>query len=178
MFMFCRRTIIKVQSLWKLLRVDSVVSVNLYNWFMSSHLLFEKISIKFLKINVKWINSRKEFTLMTVESHRYTHYWFEPGHEKMCLMSYANNKGADQLAHPRSLISALFYSLLRQYNISRFFSRNFMTLASFCGCSGRFVSGMVGNSHRHILSCRGSFLHYTSPILLFNYVSARMVFKN
>ena len=30
----------------------------------------------------------------------------EPGHEKMCLMSYANNKGADQPAYPRSLISA------------------------------------------------------------------------
>ena len=30
----------------------------------------------------------------------------EPGHEKMCLMLYANNKGADQPAHPRSLISA------------------------------------------------------------------------
>ena len=30
----------------------------------------------------------------------------EPGHEKMCLLSYANNKGADQPAHPRSLISA------------------------------------------------------------------------
>ena len=30
----------------------------------------------------------------------------EPGHEKMFLMSYANNKGADQPAHPRSLISA------------------------------------------------------------------------
>ena len=30
----------------------------------------------------------------------------EPGHEKMCLMSYVNNKGADQPAHPRSLISA------------------------------------------------------------------------
>ena len=30
----------------------------------------------------------------------------EPGHEKMCLMSYANNKGADQPADPRSLISA------------------------------------------------------------------------
>ena len=30
----------------------------------------------------------------------------EPGHEKMCLMSYANNKGADQPAHPCSLISA------------------------------------------------------------------------
>ena len=31
---------------------------------------------------------------------------YEPGHEKMCLMSDANNKGADQPAHPRSLISA------------------------------------------------------------------------
>ena len=30
----------------------------------------------------------------------------ELGHEKMCLMSYANNKGADQPVHPRSLISA------------------------------------------------------------------------
>ena len=30
----------------------------------------------------------------------------EPGHEKMCLMSNANYKGADQPAHPRSLISA------------------------------------------------------------------------
>ena len=32
---------------------------------------------------------------------------FKPGHEKMCLMSYANNKGAVQTSHPRSLISAL-----------------------------------------------------------------------
>ena len=29
----------------------------------------------------------------------------EPGHEKMCFMSYANNEGADQPAHPCSLIS-------------------------------------------------------------------------
>ena len=28
-----------------------------------------------------------------------------PGHAKTCLMSYVNNKGADQPAHPRSLIS-------------------------------------------------------------------------
>ena len=31
---------------------------------------------------------------------------YELGHEKMCLMSYANNKGADQPVHLRSLISA------------------------------------------------------------------------
>ena len=29
-----------------------------------------------------------------------------PGHVKMCLTSYANNKGADQPANPHSLISA------------------------------------------------------------------------
>ena len=70
----------------------------------------------------------------------------EPGHEKMFLMSYANSKGADQP----------LFSLLRQYNVSRFYSRNFKTLASFCDCAGRFVSGLVGNSRRHVLSCRGS----------------------
>ena len=32
---------------------------------------------------------------------------FDPGHEKMCLMSYANSKDADQPAHPHSLISAI-----------------------------------------------------------------------
>ena len=30
---------------------------------------------------------------------------YGPGHAKTCLMAYANNKGADQPAHPRSLIS-------------------------------------------------------------------------
>ena len=32
---------------------------------------------------------------------------YRPGHAKMCLMPYANNKGAAQSAHPRSLISTL-----------------------------------------------------------------------
>ena len=30
---------------------------------------------------------------------------YGPSHAKTCLMPYANNKGADQPAHPRSLIS-------------------------------------------------------------------------
>ena len=38
--------------------------------------------------------------------YRTNHEKNEPGHEKTCIMSYANNKGADQPAHPRSLISA------------------------------------------------------------------------
>ena len=53
-------------------------------------------------------------------------------------------------------------SLLRKYNIFRFYSRNFKTLASFCGCAGRFSSGLVGNFRRHILSWRGSFIFETT----------------
>ena len=44
-------------------------------------------------------------------------------------------------------------SLLRPYNISRFYSRNFKTLASFCGCTGRFVSYLVANPEDTF--CRG-----------------------
>ena len=39
-----------------------------------------------------------------------TAYLFEPGHAKMCLMSYANNKGADQ---PAQSDQHLCCSLLR-----------------------------------------------------------------
>ena len=34
-----------------------------------------------------------------------TSYMYWPGHAKMRLMSYAKNKGADEPAHPYSLIS-------------------------------------------------------------------------
>ena len=37
---------------------------------------------------------------------------FKPGNEKICLMSYANNKGTDQPAHQRSLISAFIVHCL------------------------------------------------------------------
>ena len=82
---------------------------------------------------------------------------------KMCLMSYANNKGADQPAHPRSLITAFVVRCLDNI-ISLIYSRNFKTLASFCDCAGRFVSGLVGNSRRHVRSCRGSLMN-GNPVL-------------
>ena len=75
----------------------------------------------------------------------------EPGHEKMCLMSYANNKGADQPAHPRSLISDFVVRFLDSI-ISLDSIAKISRLASFCGCAGQFVSGLVGNSRRHVLS--------------------------
>ena len=71
---------------------------------------------------------------------------YEPRHEKMRLVSYENNKGADQPAHLCSLISAFVVHCLDSIISLRFYSQNFKTLAIFCGCAGRFVSGMVGNS--------------------------------
>ena len=56
----------------------------------------------------------------------FAHIIYELGHEKICLMSYANNKGADQPAHPHSLISAFvvrslgnIMSLVSRSEISR-----------------------------------------------------------
>ena len=50
-------------------------------------------------------------TIITFQMPRHNHgmppgyFATGPGHEKTCLMPYANNKGADQAAHPRSLSS-------------------------------------------------------------------------
>ena len=78
----------------------------------------------------------------------------EPGREKICLMSYANNKGADQPAHPSSLISAFIVrcldSIISLNSISEI-SR--LLLASVAGW---FVTTLVRNSWRHIMSCRSS----------------------
>ena len=74
----------------------------------------------------------------------------------MCLMPYANNKSADQPAHPRSPISASVVRCLDSI-ISLDSIAEISTPASFCGCASRFVSGLVGNSQRHVLSCRGSY---------------------
>ena len=64
-------------------------------------------------------------TNMLTQIRRQTCYG--PGHAKMCLMSYANNKGADQSAHPRSLISTFvircldsMICILAISNVSRF----------------------------------------------------------
>ena len=77
---------------------------------------------------------------------------------RKCVLSYVNNKGADQPAHPHSLISAFVVRCLGSIISLVSISEIFKTLASFCGCAGRFVSGLVGSSRRHILSCRGSFI--------------------
>ena len=52
-----------------------------------------------------WSQPPKAGFLMTVLVY-YRVWRCELGHEKTCLMSYANNNGADQPAHLRSLISA------------------------------------------------------------------------
>ena len=58
----------------------------------------------------------------------------EQGHEKMCLMPYANNKGIDQPVHPRSLISA-FVVRCQDNDTSSLYIRNynFSTLREYSG---------------------------------------------
>ena len=64
---------------------------------------------------------------------------FEPGHEKMCLMSYANNKVAGQSAHSRSLISAFVVrcldSIISLVSISEISSLYLSSIAEQAGLS-------------------------------------------
>ena len=55
------------------------------------------------------------------------------------FLPYANNKDADQPAHPRSLISVFIIRSLD--SIFFFYIRN----ASLCGCAGRYESHLVAN---------------------------------
>ena len=59
--------------------------------------------------------------------------------------------------HQRSLISAFVVRRLDSI-ISLDSIAEISRLASFCGCAGRFLSGPIGISWRHILSCRGSYI--------------------
>ena len=71
------------------------------------------------------------FVLSYVNCDSYPRRTFELGHEKTCLMSYANNKGADQPAHPRSLISAFVVRCLDSI-IYLDYIAEISRMASFC----------------------------------------------
>ena len=60
-------------------------------------------------------------------------------------MTYANNKGAYQPAHPRSLISTFFVRCLNSTISLVSISELFKPIPSFGGCAGRFVSTLVAN---------------------------------
>ena len=64
---------------------------------------------------------------------------FEPGHETTCLMSYVNNKGADQPAPPRSLIRTFVVrcldSIIPLLSISRISSLYLASVAEQAGLS-------------------------------------------
>ena len=62
------------------------------------------------------------------------------------LLPYGNNKDADQLAHPRSLISIFVIRCLD----------SFKTLPSLCSWASQFESCQVTNSQRQVFSWSGS----------------------
>ena len=73
-------------------------------------LAMRKVAEAAIEVCVICLHPRKPkcacFTSIQISKEQVLKKINEPGNEKMCIMSYANNKGADQPAHPRSLISA------------------------------------------------------------------------
>ena len=87
-----------------------------------------------------------------------------PGHAKTCLMPYANNKGADQPAHPRSLISTFVVRCLDGMR-GILAIQSFKILASFCSWTGWFECYLVENPRRPVFLWRGSFINLKFLIL-------------
>ena len=54
----------------------------------------------------------QEMHIVICETTRVRDFNMGPRREKTCLRGFANNKGADQPAHPRSLISAFVVRIL------------------------------------------------------------------
>ena len=61
------------------------------------------------------------------------------------FLPYVNNKGADQPAHPRSLISAFVICCSDCINICSFYMQNLKPLANLCSWVDRFESYLVAN---------------------------------
>ena len=80
-----------------------------------------------------------------------------PGHAKMWLMPYVNNKSADQLAHPRSQISTFVVHCLESMTcMYTCYTQSLKILASFCSWAGRFESYLFENPWRHVFAWCGS----------------------
>ena len=94
-----------------------------------------------------------ESTQLLWDFHWYFRVLYGPGHAKTCLMPYANNKDADQPAHPASLINTFAVRCLD----SICYIQNVKILASFCGWAGWLESDLVDNPRRHIFAWCGSY---------------------
>ena len=74
------------------------INVHGQNWSWSAILVCSTTAFK-----LKYVSFNQFYTKISMCTALV--YDAGPRHAKMCLMPYANNKGADQPAHPRSLIS-------------------------------------------------------------------------
>ena len=106
-------------------------------------------------VQPSWKPEQNNFKLAILNVYAYTEASrYEYGHrqEKTCPRGFANNKGADQPAHKRSLISAFIIRLLESI-VSRLasseISRNF--LASLCSWKRRLVETSLYRKPRRLV---------------------------
>ena len=72
------------------------------------------------------------------------------------VLCHANNKGADQPAHPRSLISTFFFVRCLDNDMLSCYIQSLRILASFCSWAGWFEYYLVRNLRRPIFAWVGS----------------------
>ena len=70
---------------------------------------------------------------------------FEPRHEKKQIFAYVKTKAQNSCAVAAQLISAFVFAT-QIVHPSSIQIRDFKLLPIFCGCTGQFVSDLVGNT--------------------------------
>ena len=93
------------------------------------------------------------------------------------VLPYATNKGTDQPARPRRLVSAFIIRCQDSITLILAKSKKFKTLASFCGCAGRVEPTLVAKPEDRFSRDEAHILRVRIPkalVTLFRYVGALM----
>ena len=136
LFLFCISNVFSQVRMVRCLILKSLITLNNSSYLPKLQLYFLLLFAITYGESFKW--SKILCILFLVVWFNWATAW------ENLFMPYANNKGADQTAHPRSLISAFvvrcldsIISILAESKISR--------LASFWNWAARFESHLVGN---------------------------------
>ena len=123
-------------------------------------------------MNIEKASKREKYCSVNNQSWPLIYIWATS--RENLFLPYANNKGADQPAHLRSLISTFVIrcldSIIPQVSLSDISKK---PLPSFCGWAGPFESYLVANSRRLVFSCRISYMYcFQLDLWLFKPVSS------
>ena len=111
-------------------------------------LFYFLVYIFIVVVVVGWLMALKDYLSLVIRKHVFA-LWEQQRRRSACTSAQSDQH--------------LCCSLLRQYNICSCYVLNFKTIASLCGCAGRFESYLVAN-YEDRFSCEEVLFFWAEPI--------------